>query len=155
MFVALTQFERNLKLNFNDKESLASLAAAKVPLPVSDCVSKTDGAIPHTNYFLMLTEKKIVTDSETAKVTPFCAETYHAQQFYQTIANFFQIADVSDFNEAQNELLNTYLNQEDASQIPFQEIQNVVYITTCQTQFISALKESWCKFVLTNNIQID
>lgn len=72
MFVSLTQFRRNPKLYFfNDKESSASPAAAKVPLPVLDCVSRTDGAIPHTNFILMLTENKDCNDNAVCvKITP-------------------------------------------------------------------------------------
>lgn len=72
MFVSLTRLRRNPKLYFfNDKGSLASSAATKVPLPVLDCVSRTDGATPHTNIFLMLTEKNFVSGNAVCvTVTP-------------------------------------------------------------------------------------
>lgn len=70
-FVKSTQLRRNLKLNFfNDKEPLTSLAATKVPLPVLDCVDKTDGVVPRTNNFLMSTEKQFVSNSQCAALTP-------------------------------------------------------------------------------------
>ena len=69
-FVKSMQFRRNPKLYFfTNKRSLTSSAITKVPLPVLDCVDRTDGATSHTNFYLMSTEKQFVTTSENAEVT--------------------------------------------------------------------------------------
>lgn len=66
-FVKSIQSRRNLQLIFlTNKESLTSSAITKVPLPILDCVDRTDGAIPLTKLNLMSTGKKFVNASAYA-----------------------------------------------------------------------------------------
>ena len=93
----------------------------------------------------MLNEKRFVDDSQQAVTTPFCAVNHHTQNFYKTIKDFYSFANASDFIEANNDLLNTYLEKgmdEEEGYCP-KHIQNIVFMVTFQNQFLTALKEDW------------
>lgn len=93
----------------------------------------------------MLNEKRFVDDSQQAVTTPFNVVNHHAQNFYKTIKDFYSFANASDFIEANNDLLNTYLEKgmdEEEGYCP-KHIQNIVFMVTFQNQFLTALKEDW------------
>lgn len=91
------------------------------------------------------TEKNYVADSQLAKTTPLHVVDHHAQNFYNTIKNFYSFANPSDFIEANNDLLNTYLEKgldEEEGFTP-KHLQNIVFMVNLQNQFLTALKENF------------
>lgn len=153
-FVESTQWRRNLKLYFfNDKESLTSLAALKSPLPVLDCVDRTDGVTPRTNNILMSTEKQFVNNSANAEFTS--SGEFHQQNFYNFINEFYDVADAGSFINANNQTLNSFLELAlNVDESTSKYIQHMVHLVNFQNAFIAGLKDKWELYQQFNNKKI-
>ncbi len=117
----------------------------KAVSPILDCSCNPKGSFAYKYIFDMQEEKQFVADSQLAKTTPLHVVDHHAQNFYNTIKNFYSFANPSDFIEANNDLLNTFLQKgldEEEGFTP-KHLQNIVFMVNLQNQFLTALKEDW------------
>lgn len=136
MFVSLKQFRRNPKQNFiYDKELPASPAATKVPLPVLDCLSRADGVIPHTNYFLMLKEKEFVVNGHSSDTTAV------SQDLIQSISKFYDSASLSDYITSNGEILSVYLEFAHEHEFNTRSIHTMLYMINQQNTLITELSD--------------
>lgn len=95
----------------------------------------------------MSNTEKTVAKRKTTKATQtnnFVANI-HATRLAKTIKDFYSFANPSEWIEANNDLLNTYLEKGLSEEEGYchKHIQNIVYMVTFQNQFITALKENW------------
>jgi len=91
IFVVSKQFERNLKLNFHDKEPFAMGSnSERVAHPVSDCLDNPKAAAPHTKLFSMSKENQFVNSSAYATFTALKHQhTNILKQSFKTPADKF------------------------------------------------------------------
>ena len=131
---------------FNDKELPAmGNMSERLVLQFLELLCNPKAVTPHTNYFSMHKKNNFVADSQSASTTPLNVVDHHAQNFHNTIKNFYAFANPSDFIEANNDLLNTFLQKgldEEEGFTP-KHLQNIVFMVNLQNQFLTALKEDW------------
>lgn len=148
MFVKHECFRKYPKQNFYDKSlSMGSIPERYVsPFLERSCNPKGSGAYKY--IFDMHEEKQFVADSQLAKTTPLHVVDHHAQNFYNTIKDFYSFANPSEFIEANNDLLNTFLEKglDEEEGFTSKHLQNIVFMVNLQNQFLTALKETFETF---------
>lgn len=146
MFVSDKSLGEIQKLHFfNDKELPAKGSKSeRLVLQFLELLSNPKAVTPHTNIFSMDKKKRFVANSQQAISTHLNVANYHAQNFHNTIKDFYSYANACDFIEVNNDLLNTYLQKGvlDDDNYP-EHIQSTVFMVNFQNQFLTALKEYW------------
>lgn len=151
MFVSLTQLRRNPKLHFNDKESLTSPAATKVPLPVLDCVSRADGVTPHTKLYLMLTDSNFATTNfigiaqQRAKVAQRTSN-----EFFSLVQDYVHEKKPTEAINTLTFLLNQFMIAHAENNYTDACIVDTVYETLGIIEFLTNLNAKFTAFEITN-----
>jgi len=157
MFVSTECFRRNPKQFIYDKSlPKGNKSEMLVSLFLEHSVNPK-GKLAYKLFSTMTEEKRFVDDSQQAVTTPFCAVNYHTQNFYKAIDDFFAFAHTHDYQEVNNEMLNTYLeralNEDD--EYCHKHIQSVVFMATFQNKFLTQLKETWLLYKKFTNPKIE
>ncbi|APY11506.1 hypothetical protein BWZ22_09730 [Seonamhaeicola sp. S2-3] len=82
--------------------------------------------------------------------------TEQNKQFYNLLDEFFNFASLGYHLANQNELLNAFLaaSFDPDSGFPSDNVQEVIYLSTFQSEFIIKLKELWESYKTTNKIDM-
>lgn len=107
------------------------------------------------NLFIMRNNEQCQAPAQNEQ--PFNAVNHHTQNFYKAIDDFFAFAHTHDYQEVNNEMLNTYLeralNEDD--EYCHKHIKRVVFMATFQNKFFAELKETWLLYKKFANPKIE